>query len=107
MQRLRSVIPCESVTEPGLSARYQQPLNHKPQPVGPHFFAFSFLATPPPFPLYHPEVSLGLVWLKCTHCMSYWSHPGLPGVVARDTHWVAQVQGETDCPVAVYAILGA
>ena len=72
--------------------------------MGPHYLAFRFLA--PPSPLYHPGVSLGLVWLKYTHGMSNWSHPGLPGVVARDMYRVAQVE-KTKCPVTVYAILNA
>lgn len=100
---LRSVIYSESVTESGLSARYQQPLNHWLQPSD---HTTSPLASSPLLPLYHPGVSLGLVWLKYTHGMSNWSHPGLPGVVARDTYRVAQVE-KTKCPVTVYEILNA
>lgn len=92
---LCSVIYSESVTEPGLSARYQQPLNHWLQPSD---HTTSPSASLPLLPLYHPGVSLGLVWLKYTHGMSNWSHPGLPGAVARDTYRVAQVE-KKKCPV--------
>ena len=100
---LCSVIHCESVTEPGLSARYQQPLNHWLQPSD---HTTSPLASSPLLPLYHPGVSLGLVWLKYTHGMSNWSHPGLPGAMARGTYRVAQVE-KLKCPVTVYAVLDA
>lgn len=100
---LCSVIYSESVTEPGLSARYQQPLNHWLQPSD---HTTSPLASSPLLPLYHPGVSLGLVWLEYTHGMTNWSHPGLTGAVARDTYRVAQV-GKTECPVPVYVVLDA
>lgn len=96
---LRGVIYSESVVEAGLSARYQQPLNHRLQPLD---HTTSPLASMPVFPPYHPGASLGLVCLKYTHGMSKWSHPELPGLVARDTDkWTGR------CFATVYSTLDA